>query len=192
MAKIVAYKFVNPGGRSVRSSGGIAARKQLLAVNRVGASTQSLATTLSDIAKINTAFKRTETEIEKAQRRKLQRERDNQAEELQEGKSIEKGKVDGEFKKEIKKKPKGGLLKMFFEGTIQRKIKEQANKELQKFNDKNITLTGVNIYEDETQTMKSNMELYPFIKTKPRKTLIEPLMQKRLAEEWEQNRLKHE
>ena len=87
---------------------------------------------------------------------------------------------------------KGGLLKMFFEGTIQRKIKEQANKELQKFNDKNITLTGVNIYEDETQTMKSNMELYPFIKTKPRKTLIEPLMQKRLAEEWEQNRLKHE
>ena len=85
-----------------------------------------------------------------------------------------------------------GLLKMFFEGTIQRKIKEQANKELQKFKDKNITLTGVNIYEDETQSMKSNMELYPFIKTKPRKTLIEPLMQKRLAEEWEQNRLKHE
>ena len=81
---------------------------------------------------------------------------------------------------------------MFFEGTIQRKIKEQANKELQKFKDKNITLTGVNIYEDETQSMKSNMELYPFIKTKPRKTLIEPLIQKRLAEEWEQNRLKHE
>ena len=111
MAKIVAYKFVNPGGRSVRSSGGIAARRQLLAVNRVGASTQSLATALSDIAKINTAFKRTETEIEKAQRRKLQRERDNQAEELQEGKSIEKGKIDGEYTKEIKKKPKGGLVK---------------------------------------------------------------------------------
>ena len=87
---------------------------------------------------------------------------------------------------------KDGLLKMFFEGTIQRKIKEQANKELQKFKDKNITLTGVNIYEDKTQSMKSNIELYPFIKTKPRKTLIEPLMQKRLAEEWEQNRLKHE
>lgn len=87
---------------------------------------------------------------------------------------------------------KDGLLKMFFEGTIQRKIKEQANKELQKFKDKNITLTGVNIYEDESQTMKSNMELYPFIKTKPRKTLIQPLMPKRLAEEWEQNRLKHE
>jgi len=114
VAKIVAYKFVNPGGRSVRSSGGIAARKQLLAVNRVGASTSSLATTLSDIAKINTAFKRTETEIEKQQRRKLQRERDNQAEELQEGKSIEKGKVDGEFKKEIKKKPKGGLVSKAF------------------------------------------------------------------------------
>jgi methylmalonyl-CoA mutase len=87
---------------------------------------------------------------------------------------------------------KGGLIKMFFEGTIQRKIKEQANKELEKFTNKSITLTGVNIYEDKTQSMKSNMELYPFIKTKPRKTLIEPLMQKRLAEEWEQNRLKHE
>ena len=74
MAKIVAYKFVNPGGGSVRSSGGLAARSQLLAVYRIGASTQSLANTLNDITKINNAFKRTETEIEKKQRRKLQRE----------------------------------------------------------------------------------------------------------------------
>jgi len=112
VAKIVAYKFVNPGGGSVRSSGGLAARSQLLAVNRIGASTQSLANTLNDIVKINNAFKRTETEIEKKQRRKLQRERDNAAEERQEGKSIEKGKdPTGEYTKTLKRGKPKGLLK---------------------------------------------------------------------------------
>ena len=112
MAKIVAYKFVNPGGGSVRSSGGIAARSQLLAVNRIGASTQSLANALNDITKINNAFKRTETEIEKKQRRKLQRERDNAAEERQEGKSVEKGKdPTGEYTKTLKRGKPKGLLK---------------------------------------------------------------------------------
>ena len=112
MAKIVAYKFVNPGGGSVRSSGGLAARSQLLAVNRLGASTQSLANTLNDITKINNAFKRTETEIEKRQRRKLQRERDNAAEERQEGKSVEKGKdPTGEYTKTLKRGKPKGLLK---------------------------------------------------------------------------------
>ncbi|AGH26391.1 hypothetical protein CPPG_00074 [Cyanophage P-RSM1] len=112
MAKIVAYKFVNPGGGSVRSSGGIAARNQLLGVNRIGASTQSLANTLNDITKINNAFKRTETEIEKKQRRKLQRERDNAAEERQEGKSVEKGKdPTGEYTKTLKRGKPKGLLK---------------------------------------------------------------------------------
>ena len=112
MAKIVAYKFVNPGGGSVRSSGGLAARSQLLAVNRIGASTNSLANTLNDIAKINTAFKRTETEIEKQQRRKLQRERDNAAEERQEGKSIEKGKdSEGTYTKTLKRGKPKGLMK---------------------------------------------------------------------------------
>ena len=112
MAKIVAYKFVNPTGGSVRSSGGLAARSQLLAVNRLGASTQSLANTLNDITKINNAFKRTETEIEKKQRRKLQRERDNAAEERQEGKSVEKGKdPTGEYTKTLKRGKPKGLLK---------------------------------------------------------------------------------
>jgi hypothetical protein len=112
VAKIVAYKFVNPGGGSVRSSGGLAARSQLLAVNRIGASTQSLANTLNDITKINNAFKRTETEIEKKQRRKLQRERDNAAEERQEGKSLEKGKdSSGEYTKALKRGKPKGLLK---------------------------------------------------------------------------------
>lgn len=87
---------------------------------------------------------------------------------------------------------KGGLVKMLFEGTIQRKIKEQAAKEHKQFSEKSLKLTGVNIYEDKSERMKHQLELYPFLKTNARKTLIEPLMQKRLAEAWEQNRLSHE
>jgi methylmalonyl-CoA mutase len=40
--------------------------------------------------------------------------------------------------------------------------------------------------------MKDNLELYPFIKIKPRKTLISPIIEKRLAETLEQERLKEE
>ena len=40
--------------------------------------------------------------------------------------------------------------------------------------------------------MKDELELFPFVKTNKRKTLIEPIIEKRLAEELEQNRLKSE
>ena len=40
--------------------------------------------------------------------------------------------------------------------------------------------------------MKDDLELFPFIKIKPRKTLISPLIEKRLAEKIEQDRLKEE
>jgi len=40
--------------------------------------------------------------------------------------------------------------------------------------------------------MKDDLELHPFVDTKPRKTLIEPIIEKRLAEELEQKRLKEE
>lgn len=109
MAKLVAYKLVSPQA-GIKSPAAIAARSQLFAVNRVGSTVSSMANSLNDITKISNAFKRTETEIEKKQRRRLQRERDNAAEEAQEGKRIEQGKTDREFDKEIKKKPKKGLL----------------------------------------------------------------------------------
>ena len=39
--------------------------------------------------------------------------------------------------------------------------------------------------------MKNDLELYPFVKkTNARKTLIEPIIEKRLAEKLEQERLK--
>ena len=37
--------------------------------------------------------------------------------------------------------------------------------------------------------MNDNIELYPFVKIKPRKTLITPIIEKRLAEQSEQERL---
>ena len=40
--------------------------------------------------------------------------------------------------------------------------------------------------------MKHDLELYPFVKQNPRKTLIVPIIEKRLAEKLEQERLSQE
>ena len=40
--------------------------------------------------------------------------------------------------------------------------------------------------------MAHQLELYPFVKTNKRKTLITPIIEKRLSEQVEQNRLKNE
>jgi methylmalonyl-CoA mutase len=40
--------------------------------------------------------------------------------------------------------------------------------------------------------MKSQMELYPFVKYRKRKTLLEPIVEKRLAEQLELQFLKNE
>ena len=40
--------------------------------------------------------------------------------------------------------------------------------------------------------MKNDIELYPFMKLNPVKTLIGPIIEKRLAESLEQQRLDHE
>jgi len=86
----------------------------------------------------------------------------------------------------------GGFLKQLKEGTIQRKIKESAAKEQELFNNKEEILLGTNKHPNPNDKMKHDLELYPFIKTKIRKTLIEPIIEKRLAETLEQERLKTE
>lgn len=86
----------------------------------------------------------------------------------------------------------GGLLRQLKEGTIQRKIKESAIKEEQQFNCGDEVLIGTNKYLNDMDTMKDNLKLYPFVKTNQRKTLIEPIIEKRLAEKIEQTRLKNE
>lgn len=86
----------------------------------------------------------------------------------------------------------GGFLKQLKEGIIQRKIKESATKEQEQFNTGEDTLLGTNKHPNPNDKMKHELELYPFIKTNPIKTLIEPIIEKRLAETLEQERLKIE
>lgn len=86
----------------------------------------------------------------------------------------------------------GGFLKQLKEGIIQRKIKESAEKEQTQFNNGEDVLLGTNKHPNPNDKMKDELELYPFVKTNARKTLVEPIIEKRLAETIEQNRLKTE
>ena len=86
----------------------------------------------------------------------------------------------------------GGFLQQLKEGKIQQKIKESAEKEQQLYNDGTLKLLGTNYHTNPQDRMKDDLELYPFVKTNPRKTLIEPIIEKRLAEQTEQERLKEE
>ena len=85
-----------------------------------------------------------------------------------------------------------GFIHQLFEGKIQKKIKESAEKEQTKVNDKKFTLVGLNKYENMEDKMSQNLELFPFLKQNQRKTLIEPILEKRLAEPIEKVRLEKE
>ncbi|RAJ15541.1 methylmalonyl-CoA mutase subunit beta [Arenibacter echinorum] len=86
----------------------------------------------------------------------------------------------------------GGFLVQLKEHLIQKKIKESATKEQESFNSLDKILVGTNKYASRLDKMKDDLEIYPFVKTNTRKTLIEPIFEKRLSEEWEQERLKTE
>ncbi len=92
--------------------------------------------------------------------------------------------------KEIEKS--GGFLKQLKEGTIQKKIKESAEKEQQLFDKGELKLLGTNYHPNKNDRMKDNLELFPFVKRNPVKTLIAPIIEKRLAEEVEQERISNE
>lgn len=95
-----------------------------------------------------------------------------------------------ELFKEIEKN--GGLYKQLEAGTIQKKIKESAKKEQDLFDEGGLVLVGTNKYANENDRMKDDLELYPFVKLSPRKTIIEPIIEKRLAENHEKQRLENE
>lgn len=86
----------------------------------------------------------------------------------------------------------GGFLHQLKEGTIQRKIQESAAKEQELFDSGKEILLGTNKYPNKNDKMSHDLELYPFVKTNPRKTLISPIIEKRLAEKMEQERLEQE
>ncbi|MBA4153448.1 methylmalonyl-CoA mutase subunit beta [Flavobacterium sp.] len=83
----------------------------------------------------------------------------------------------------------GGLITQLIEGTIQRKINESAQKEQDLFDSGKEVLLGTNKYPNKNDKMAKELELFPFVKTNARKTLITPIIEKRLAEKTEQERL---
>ena len=95
-----------------------------------------------------------------------------------------------ELFKDIEKN--GGLISQLIDGTIQRKISESAAKEQALFNEGKEVLLGTNKYPNALDKMANDLELYPFVKQNPRKTLITPIIEKRLAEALEQERLEAE
>jgi methylmalonyl-CoA mutase len=84
------------------------------------------------------------------------------------------------------------LITQLIEGTIQRKIAESAEKEQNLFDQGKEVLLGTNKYPNKEDRMKHDLELYPFVKQNARKTLITPIIEKRLAEKLEQERLAQE
>jgi methylmalonyl-CoA mutase len=95
-----------------------------------------------------------------------------------------------ELLKDIEKN--GGLISQLIDGTIQRKINESAQKEQELFDSGKEVLLGTNKYPNKNDQMKNDLELYPFVKQNARKTLITPIIEKRLAEKLEQERLASE
>ena len=95
-----------------------------------------------------------------------------------------------ELFKDIEKN--GGLISQLIDGTIQRKINESAHKEQELFDSGKEVLLGTNKYPNKNDHMKNDLELYPFVKQNSRKTLIVPIIEKRLAEKIEQERLSQE
>lgn len=85
-----------------------------------------------------------------------------------------------------------GFLKQLKEGTIQRKIKENAAKEQADFDAEKLVLLGTNKHPNLNDKMKNELEISPFLKIEKRKTLIEPVIEKRLSEKLEINRLNKE
>ena len=92
--------------------------------------------------------------------------------------------------KEIEKG--GGFLQQLKEGTIQRKILENAKREQLQFNKNELILVGSNKHIIKTDFIKTKLYENPFSTRNPQKTLIIPIISKRLSEKLEQNRLKNE
>ncbi len=86
----------------------------------------------------------------------------------------------------------GGLLKQLMQGTIQKKIAESAASEQELFDSGKSILLGTNKHPNKTDRMEGELELFPFVKINPRKTLITPIIERRLAEKAEIKRLELE
>lgn len=84
------------------------------------------------------------------------------------------------------------FLNLLKNGIIQRKIKENAQKEQNNYDSKFEILVGSNLYINKDEKMKEQIEVNPFPTRKSEKTFIEPITKKRLAAETEKKRLNNE
>ena len=87
---------------------------------------------------------------------------------------------------------KGGFLKQLKIGLIQKKIAESAQQQQNQFDQNQLILLGSNKLPNKNDRMKDELELYPFLKHTHSKTLISPILQTRLSENYEMERLRME
>ena len=83
----------------------------------------------------------------------------------------------------------GGFLKQLKEHRIQKKIRESAQAEQQAFDEGRLVLVGSNKYPNPEDSMREDLHRNPFLRTRTEKTLIEPILPRRLSEGYEQKRL---
>jgi len=95
-----------------------------------------------------------------------------------------------ELFKEIEKG--GGFLESLQKGEIQKIINNSALKEQEKFNANEEVLVGTNKYRNLMDKMKQNLDFEPFAVDTIKNTFVTPIIEKRLAEELEQEILKDE
>tara|TARA_B000000609_G_scaffold151417_1_gene137773 strand:+ start:2170 stop:4383 length:2214 start_codon:yes stop_codon:yes gene_type:complete len=117
VAKLVPYKQVKRNGsKSVKGALKKAVNTNIFAANQLGSTLNSVGNITTDLVKISEAFRKTRLNDEKDERRQKRLDKDQAAEDRQEGKKVDDFNKSGkdkdtekEFKK--KKKPKMSLFK---------------------------------------------------------------------------------
>ena len=111
--KIDPYKLVNPSGSGKKTLASNGPRTNLLAVNRLGKTVNSIGVVVKDLHEISLASIKVDKMREVTNRRRLQRERDQRNEDEFERQNALKGKGIGKIKKSQIKKPKESALVSF-------------------------------------------------------------------------------
>ena len=110
--KIDTYKLVNPSGSGKNTIASNGPRTNLLAVNRLGKTVNSIGLVVKDLHTISLSSVKLDKMREISERRRLQRERDQRNEDEFERSNALKGKGIGKLKKsQIKKPQKSALVK---------------------------------------------------------------------------------
>ena len=86
---------------------------------------------------------------------------------------------------------KGGMIAALESGFIQKMIEKSAHSEQARFNEGRLNLLGSNIYPNENEMMKQEVE-EPLFSGIPQDTQIIPIVAKRLSESLEKDRLEEE